>query len=163
MSYVVMGVSGCGKSSTGQHIASKLNLNFLDGDDYHPASNVAKMAGGTPLDDDDRLPWLTILGNELNCNERVVVACSALKKSYRDILRGGGGGEITFVYLKGSYEYFLARMEARENHYMKSGMLQGQFAALEEPEVGMEGDVVVVDVEGKSVEDITVAAIPQKS
>jgi len=152
MSFVIMGVSGCGKSSLGIYLSESLNLPFHDGDDYHPKTNVDKMAGGNPLNDQDRKPWLEILGGVLS--ENVIVACSALKMSYRDILRTFATTKITFIYLKGSYDYYLKRMESRDAHYMKSGMLKSQFDALEEPPIDGEENVIVVDVKGKSVVEI---------
>lgn len=134
--YVIMGVSGCGKSTVGQALADALNCPFYDGDDFHPPENVAKMAGGTPLNDDDRAPWLAVLHDLLLAHaekgETAVLACSALKKKYRDQLRHGNDG-LHFVYLEGSQALIWERMQARQAHYMKADMLQSQFDALEPP------------------------------
>ncbi len=139
MFVIVMGVSGCGKTTVGQALAQALDCPFYDGDDYHPPANVAKMAAGTPLDDDDRAGWLAALADVIRAGlsrgERGVIACSALKQKYRQALRAGSADPalVRFVYLKGDYDTILARMQSRAGHYMKAGMLQSQFDALEEP------------------------------
>ncbi len=134
--YIVMGVSGCGKSTVGQALADRLGCDFYDGDDFHPAENVAKMASGTPLTDVDRAPWLARLHELMQTHAKAgtsaVIACSALKKSYRDQLRGDLPN-VTFVHLAGDFELIWGRMQARANHYMKADMLQSQFDALEPP------------------------------
>lgn len=134
--FVVMGVSGCGKTTVGMALAEKLGCTFYDGDDFHPAENVAKMASGKPLNDDDRHPWLArlhdLITDHLARGETAVLACSALKKKYRNQLREGND-EITIVYLQGSYDLIWQRMTARPGHYMKANMLQSQFDALEPP------------------------------
>jgi gluconokinase len=136
--YVIMGVSGCGKSTVGQALAVRLGCPFYDGDDFHPAANVAKMAGGAPLNDDDRAPWLAVLhdllARHVEKGETAVLACSALKKTYRDQLRAGQQDNVAFVYLQGSFDLIWQRMAARPNHYMKAAMLQSQFDTLEEPD-----------------------------
>ena len=134
--YVMMGVSGCGKTSVGQALAERLDCPFYDGDDFHPPENVAKMSNGMPLNDDDRYPWLVrlhdLIGEHLVRGETAVLACSALKKRYRDQLRAGNDG-LVIVYLAGSYELIWERMTRRQDHYMKAEMLQSQFDALEVP------------------------------
>ena len=134
MFFIIMGVSGCGKSTIGELLAERLGWLFYDGDDFHPAANIAKMSQGIPLDDNDRAGWLTALGNLIEQQSAAgangVLACSALKESYRAALRRG---PLHFVYLKGDYATIMKRMEARGSHYMKAAMLQSQFAALEEP------------------------------
>lgn len=136
--YVIMGVSGCGKSTVGQALAVRLGCPFYDGDDFHPAANVAKMAGGAPLNDEDRAPWLAVLhdllARHVEKGETAVLACSALKKAYRDQLRAGQQDDVAFVYLQGSFDLIWQRMAARPNHYMKAAMLQSQFDTLEEPD-----------------------------
>jgi gluconokinase len=133
---VVMGVSGCGKSTVGALLAERLDCPFYDGDDYHPPENVAKMASGQPLNDDDRAPWLDCLNSLIRDHvvrgESAVVACSALKRRYRDRLRAGNAG-LHFVFLQGDFDLIWRRMTARPDHYMKAGMLQSQFDALEAP------------------------------
>lgn len=130
---LVMGVSGCGKSLIGSEIANALKLPFHDGDDYHPQANVDKMAEGIPLNDDDRLGWLETLNKVYTENDAAVIACSALKPSYRDILRRNNQ-ELVIVYLKGDFDTIWNRHKARENHYFNGeAMLKSQFEALVEP------------------------------
>ena len=133
--YVVMGVSGCGKSTVGQALAEQLGGAFFDADDFHPAENIAKMSRGEPLTDADRWPWLAVLAEllraEMAGGNTAVLACSALKKSYRDQLRVSP--QVQFIYLAGSFELIWARMQTRQNHYMKADMLQSQFTTLEPP------------------------------
>jgi gluconokinase len=135
--YVIMGVSGCGKSTVGQALADALNCPFYDGDDFHPPENVAKMASGNPLNDDDRAPWLAALHDLLLTHaekgETAVLACSALKKNYRQQLRDGND-TVVFVHLQGSFNLIWQRMQARQDHYMKAEMLQSQFDTLEAPD-----------------------------
>jgi gluconokinase len=134
--FIVMGVSGCGKTSVGQLLAQSLGWDFYDADDFHPPENVSKMADGIPLTDSDRAPWLASLHNLISSSLRAdrpgVLACSALKKRYRDRLIGNQEG-VQWVHLKGSYETIWSRMEKRNDHYMKPHMLKSQFEALEEP------------------------------
>lgn len=130
---VIMGVSGCGKSSVGQALADRLGIPYRDGDDLHPAANVAKMRAGTPLTDDDRWPWLDRVAQVLAREAPVIVGCSALRRAYRDRLRGGAGGPVRFVHLAGSREVIAARMALRRGHYMPLTLLDSQFAALEPP------------------------------
>mgnify|MGYP001189093057 FL=1 len=143
--YIVMGVSGSGKSSVGQALAASLGWDFFDADDYHSPENIAKMANGIPLTDHDRAPWLVTLHNlirtRLKENHPAVLTCSALKERYRQILLDGNPG-VRLVYLKGSYELIQARMLIRSGHYMKAHMLKSQFDVLEEPQ-----NALVVDVE----------------
>jgi len=134
--FIVMGVSGCGKSSVGKALADTLGWDFYDADDFHPPANVAKMAGGIPLNDSDRTPWLASLHDMISSNLQAdkpgVLACSALKERYRQQLLDGNNG-VQIFYLKGSYELIWSRMEKRTDHYMKPHMLQSQFDTLEEP------------------------------
>ncbi len=133
--YIVMGVSGCGKTTVGMALADKLGCPFFDGDDFHPPENVAKMAGGVPLNDVDRHPWLArlhdLLAGYVAQGETAVLACSALKKKYRDQLRVNH--ETCFIFLHGNFDLIWERMQARQNHYMKAEMLQSQFDTLEAP------------------------------
>ncbi len=145
---VVMGVSGCGKSQVGQLLAQQLDALFLDGDDFHSQANRAKMAGGAPLSDDDRVPWLDTLARELQARERVVLACSALRRTYRDRLRAAAG--VRFVFLDGGFELILGRMQQRADHFMPPALLCSQFETLERPGEGDdhdEADVVRVSIE----------------
>ena len=134
---VLMGVSGCGKTSIGRRLSQSLNWPFYDGDDFHPQANVAKMAQGIPLNDDDRQPWLerlhTLVVEHLDRGQSLLVACSALKAKYRNTLKGSRE-DVIFVYLKGSFELIFARMQQRNKHYMKAEILHSQFADLEEPQ-----------------------------
>jgi len=130
-----MGVSGCGKSSVGAGLGGREGVPFLDGDDYHPAENVAKMSSGTPLNDDDRWPWLDILGIALHeaaaIDGRVFGACSALKRSYREALIKAAGEPILFLHLDGPKGVIAERMTERTGHYMPPGLLDSQIATLE--------------------------------
>jgi len=130
---VIMGVSGCGKSSVGARLAARLGLNYRDGDDLHPPENVAKMRAGMPLTDGDRWPWLDRVGQVLLADAPVIVGCSALKRVYRDRIRTAAGGPVTIVHLAGSQEVIAARMALRQGHYMPLSLLDSQFAALEPP------------------------------
>ena len=145
--FVVMGVSGSGKSTVGQALAQRLNCPFYDGDDFHPEANVAKMSQGIPLNDADREPWLARLADLIRAHlvkgETAVIACSALKEKYRQQLRRDESN-VLFVYLKGSFDLIWQRMQQREGHYMKAEMLQSQFDALEEPD---RDTAVVVDID----------------
>lgn len=136
MVVVVMGVSGCGKTTVGKLLADKLDLPFYDADDFHPTSNVEKMKNEKPLNDDDRKPWLEELANQImewNSEKGAVLACSALKKSYRQLLVSKSN-EVQFVYLIGDRDIILRRMNARKDHYMPPELLNSQFDALEEPD-----------------------------
>jgi len=132
---IIMGVSGCGKSTIGETLAEKLSTKFYDGDSYHPQSNIDKMASGIPLNDDDRKPWLEKLASVIQeYPEDTVTACSALKKSYRDIIRTAGG--VRFVFLEGSKETLMERVVERSNntdHFMPSTLLDSQLSTLEDP------------------------------
>lgn len=136
MMIVVMGVSGCGKSTVARALADSLGWPFFDADDFHPSANIQKMAAGIPLNDDDRWPWLERLRERLASEHQqghsAVLACSALKERYRDILRRGAPG-VRFIYLHGTPGEIEALMSRRQGHFMKPGMLASQFAALEEP------------------------------
>ena len=144
---VVMGVSGSGKTTIGRAIAAALSAEFLEGDKFHPPANIAKMSRGEPLDDADRWPWLDRMAEALARakadGRSVVLASSALKRSYRDRLRRGAP-DLRVVYLKGDKELIRRRIEARKHHFMPPGLLDSQFAALEEP--GPDESPVVIDV-----------------
>lgn len=133
---VVMGVSGVGKTTIGQKLAADLNIPFYDGDDFHPLANITKMQQGIPLNDDDRRSWLHSLHalmQKLHDNQQsAVLACSALKNVYREILQGNLA-DVQFVFLQGSYELIRQRLQQRQNHFMSATLLQSQFNALESP------------------------------
>ena len=140
MIVVVMGVSGSGKTTIGQLLASRLGCSFLDADEFHPPENVAKMAAGTPLTDADRWPWLEGLNEKLKAKENAVLACSALKQSYRDVL-ARDLPRCTFVFLDGGMELIRARLEARRHRYMPASLLESQFATLEPPAEALAVDI----------------------
>lgn len=145
---VVMGVSGCGKSSVGASLADNLGAVFVEGDSLHPPENVRKMRLGTPLQDQDRWPWLDQIGHLLSAgvqsSRSVVVSCSALKRAYRDRLRELAGQPLTFVFLQGDRTLLAARMAERRHEYMPLSLLDSQLVTLELPEA--EPDVVTIDI-----------------
>lgn len=146
---IVMGVSGCGKSSVARAVSEKLGYRFVEGDELHPEANVDKMTRGIPLNDEDRWPWLDKIGQvlhdaEINKNP-VVLTCSALKRTYRERLRDATGGPVAFIYLKGSAELLNTRMGQREGHFMPLLLLKTQLETLEEP-TGEPG-VITVDID----------------
>ncbi len=155
---IVMGVAGSGKTTVGELLAQRLGWNFYDADAFHPAENIEKMANGTPLDDIDRVPWLAalhaLISTSLKENRPAVLACSALKESYRQQLLDGNEG-VQIVYLKGSYDLIWSRISQRKDHYMKPQMLQSQFEALEEPANALTLDVSL------SVEEIVEGIVKQ--
>ena len=157
---VVMGVSGSGKSVVAQAIARAMGLDCVDGDDLHLPASVAKMARGTPLDDADRWPWLDRIGARLCDAGRspagLALACSALKRAYRDRLRAAAPG-VRFVFLDGSPELIHARMLERRDHFMPADLLQSQFATLERPAAD-ERDVAKVSID-VPVDEVAAAAV----
>jgi gluconokinase len=131
---IVMGVSGSGKSSVGAAVAQALSLQFIEGDVLHPQSNVDKMSAGTPLNDDDRWPWLDKIGQSFAQSQSgIVISCSALKEIYRDRLRQQAGGPLGFIFLDGSREVLTEHMGQRTGHFMPLSMLDSQLATLEPP------------------------------
>jgi gluconokinase len=155
---VVMGVSGSGKSTIADALARELGWRYEDGDKFHPASNVAKMRAGHPLTDEDRWPWLRAIADEIDrsCKrgERVVIACSALKRAYRDILVHGRG-DVRIVFLDGTEALIAGRLAARKGHFMPPGLLTSQFKTLEPPAVDERPVTVSIDATvGAIVDDI---------
>lgn len=128
--FVVMGVSGCGKSSIGAAFAAARGLRFIDGDHLHPPANIAKMSRGAALDDDDRRPWLDLVGDALVGGD-MVIACSALKRTYRDQIRHRAGAPVMFLFLQGDRETLLTRMASRAGHFMPKSLLDSQLVTLE--------------------------------
>jgi gluconokinase len=145
---VVMGVSGSGKSTIADKLAERLSWKYEDGDKFHPLSNVAKMSAGQPLTDDDRWPWLQAIADEIDrvckARERAVIACSALKRAYRDILVHGRN-DVRIIFLKGTQELIAARLNLRKGHFMPPGLLASQFKTLEPP--GTEENPMTVSID----------------
>jgi gluconokinase len=145
MIIILMGVSGVGKTTIGQILSGKLGWPLFDADEFHSAASIEKMRNGIPLEDADRWPWLdrmnAMLREREGRGESVLLACSALKQVYRDRL-SKGTADLRWIYLKGAFELIRERLEARKGHYMKAGLLESQFAALEEP-----GDALNIDVD----------------
>ena len=150
LALVVMGVSGSGKSTIAAQLAGKLGIVYVDGDDLHPAANVAKMHSGTPLTDADRWPWLDkvaeVLIGTAESKGGVVLACSALRRSYRDRLRAGTEGRVRFIFLDVPFEVIEARLKKRVHHFMPRQLLESQFDTLERPGAD-EADVMTVPSE----------------
>ena len=143
MIVVVMGVTGCGKSTVGAALGERLGWRFLDADDFHPPANVAKMASGSPLTDADRWPWLDRIAGELGSIEAAggdaVLACSALKDAYRE--RIARGGDVRFVHLCGDQAVIAARLAVRKHRYMPATLLASQYATLEPPKQAIDVDI----------------------
>ncbi len=146
MIYLVMGVSGCGKTCIGSLLAKKLGLPLYDADDFHSTANIKKMKAGIPLNDEDRRPWLQVISKKIPGWQKqggAVLACSALKRRYRTALNRAASGRMYTIYLKGSYHLILSRMKKRKHMYFKTDLLASQFAVLEEPE-----DALTVSISG---------------
>ncbi|NET34717.1 MAG: gluconokinase [Cyanothece sp. SIO1E1] len=143
MIVLVMGVSGSGKSTIGQQLAAALNWQFEDADDFHPQANIEKMSRGIPLEDSDRIPWLqtlsALIDHWLKADKNAVLACSALKSTYRQFL-WQAPAQMQLVYLKGSFQLLQARLQQRQ-HFMTAALLQSQLDTLEEPEDGIQIDI----------------------
>lgn len=143
---VVMGVSGVGKTTIGRLLAAALDCPFQEGDDLHPAANIAKMVDGTPLTDADRLPWLhritAVIDDWRRAGRSGVLSCSALTRPYRDIIIGARA-DVTLVYLRSAHDLVARRMAARQGHFMPPALLDSQFTTLEAPQAGE--NVIVVD------------------
>lgn len=157
---VVMGVSGSGKSTVAALIAARISAKLADADDFHPQANVAKMRAGRPLDDGDRAPWLAALAGWLAqraaAGERAVLSCSALRRSYRDVLRAAGTG-VVFLHLVGPRELIADRMRQRAGHFMPPELLESQFAALQPLEPDEPGMTLDIRAGGRLLADQAVA------
>jgi gluconokinase len=144
MVILIMGVSGSGKTTIGEMLAQKIQWQFKDGDDFHPQTNIDKMRRGEALTDEDRRPWLELLRQEIDrafqANVNLILACSALKSTYRQIL-DDGTDRIKFVYLKGSIELIQQRLKKRQGHFMNPDLLKSQFKDLEEPDHAIAIDI----------------------
>lgn len=141
MFYIIMGVAGSGKSTVGRLLSDRTGIPFYDADDFHPPANIDKMSKGIPLDDKDRQDWLLKLQNfiaeTLEAKQQGILACSALKSQYRQILQGDRPNEIVWIYLRGDYDCIKQRIRQRHDHFLKEDMLKSQFEALEEPEAAL--------------------------
>lgn len=144
---IVMGPSGCGKSTVGLALAESIGARFIDADDLHPITNVDKMAAGIPLDDDDRMPWLGVVGRALQADDRIVIACSALRRIYRDAIRAESS-DAFFAELTVDRAALEERMRARTDHFMPAALLDSQLATLE----SLESDESGIRVEPADVE-----------
>jgi gluconokinase len=153
---VVMGVSGSGKSTIADKLAERLGWTYEDGDKFHPASNVAKMSAGHPLTDEDRWPWLRAIAGEIDrackAGQHVVIACSALKHTYRDILVHGRH-DVRIVYLKGTPKLIGDRLAQRKGHFMPPGLLASQFKTLEPPDTSENPVTVSIDASVETIVD----------
>jgi len=158
---VVMGVSGSGKTTIAERLAAAEGWPLLEGDSFHPPANVAKMAAGTALTDDDRWPWLRAIAAAIDAyrarGENAVVACSALRRAYRDVLIGDRS-DVRLVYLKGSRNLIAGRLGARKGHFMPAALLDSQFSTLEEP--GPEENPITVEIGGTP--DVIVQTIRER-
>jgi gluconokinase len=159
---VVMGVSGSGKTTVAALLAGRLHWDFEDADDLHPAANVAKMHAGIPLTDADRWPWLRAVAGWIDASRAAgrhgVVACSALKRSYRDIIIGDRP-DVQLVFLKGDQQLISARLACRHGHFMPTGLLESQFEALEEPSADEHPIVISIDRRPREIVDELLAII----
>ena len=155
---VVMGVAGCGKSTVAALLAARLGWELLEGDALHPAANIERMGAGIPLTDEDRAPWLAAIASWMGERRPVVVACSALTRRYRDVLRAD---DVLFVHLTGSPELLGDRLAAREHHFMKAGMLQSQLALLEPPAHDERHLTLDIDASPAELSDRVAAALAE--
>ncbi len=153
-----MGVSGCGKTTIGKMLAQRLEIKFYDADDYHAQDKINKMQNSVPLDDEDRVPWLSALAGKIklwNIGKGAVLACSALKEKYRQILSRAGREDVVFIYLEGDRDIILDRIKGRKEHFFPLELLESQFKALEKPQ-----NAITVQI-GKAPEQICSELIDQ--
>lgn len=159
---ILMGVSGSGKTTIAKALAERLRRTFEDGDKFHPDSNVKKMSAGIPLTDEDRWPWLRAIASEIArkraIDQSIIIACSALKRAYRDILVQGHR-DVRIVYLHGSKELIASRLKSRKGHFMPPKLLDSQFKTLEEPNADERPIVVDIDAPVEGVVDLIVAQL----
>jgi gluconokinase len=153
---VVMGVSGSGKSTIAERLAARLGWRYEDGDRFHPPANVAKMSAGHPLTDEDRWPWLQAIADEIDrtckAGQRAVIACSALKRTYRDVLVHGRD-DVRIVFLNGTQDLIAERLAIRKGHFMPPGLLASQFKTLEPPQPGEQPVTVSIDASVETIVD----------
>lgn len=159
LTIIVMGVSGCGKSTVAELVAQGIGAHCKDGDELHPPANIDKMAAGVPLNDDDRQPWLEDVARyaktQASAHGVCVVACSALKRQYRDTLNNAG--QVVYIFLQGSFELIAGRMHQRTGHFMPEALLESQFAALDDPSgephvLNVSIDAIPTDVASKAID-----------
>jgi gluconokinase len=159
---IVMGVSGSGKTTIAEPLAARLGWTFEDGDRFHPASNVAKMSAGHPLTDEDRWPWLQAIADEIDrvcaAGERAVIACSALKRAYRDVLVHGRD-DVRVIYLDGTQQLIADRLASRKGHFMPPALLASQFTTLEPPGADENPVTVSIDAPVETIVDDIVARL----
>ena len=151
---VLMGVSGCGKSSVGAALQARTGARYIEGDALHPAENIARMSAGIPLTDVDRWPWFTLVAQALASEPQpVAVGCSALKRIYRDFIRTHAGQDVVFIHLSGSRAVIESRMRARTGHFMPPSLLDSQFATLEPPAADERAVTVDIDQSWEGIVD----------
>ncbi|MFK7964413.1 MAG: gluconokinase [Burkholderiaceae bacterium] len=146
LSLIIMGVAGCGKTSVGEALQDRTGMPFIDGDSLHPRENIAKMSAGISLEDADRWPWLTLVGQEIAASTTPIsIGCSALKRAYRDSIRRSAKKPVGFVHLLGDRTVIEKRMQLRQGHFMPTSLLDSQFATLEPLQGDETGFTVNVD------------------
>lgn len=160
---VVMGVTGCGKTTVGEALAAHFKVAFTEGDKLHSPANIAKMSSGTPLTDEDRSPWLATIGEKLRGTEGHVASCSALKKAYREAIATAAQRPVIFVHLHGSRAVLQARANARKGHFMPPSLLDSQLATLETPTDDETAITIDIDQSPESIVSVAVRFVTGKS